>query len=159
MRAIYLFLIAAMVGVELVLGIVVAPVVFYPQNFIGEGVLSHFQSGVLMTQIFVKMGYILLIVSTVAILYEGFSFFKKDDGVGFRLKFSKFALSFLIFILSLIFVFYFSAYIVNAQSMGESAMQSQEFLAMHEASEVVIKMIAMMQIFLFFLSFKIAKKG
>lgn len=158
MRAIHLFLIAAMVGAELILGIVVAPLVFYPQSFIGEGALSHFQSGLIMTQIFVKMGYVLLGVATVGACYEGFSFFQKDKELSFQLRFSKFALSLLIFILALIFVFYFSAYIIHAQNLGESATQSEEFARMHKASEVVIKIIAMMQIFLFFLSFKIAKK-
>ena len=32
MKAIHLFLLAAMIGVELILGVVVAPVVFYPQD-------------------------------------------------------------------------------------------------------------------------------
>ncbi|EAH7779714.1 DUF4149 domain-containing protein, partial [Campylobacter coli] len=54
MKAINLFLLAAMIGIELILGIVVAPVIFYPANLIGEGVLSHFQSGLMMTQIFIK---------------------------------------------------------------------------------------------------------
>ncbi|EAL7925103.1 DUF4149 domain-containing protein, partial [Campylobacter coli] len=60
MKAINLFLLAAMIGIELILGIVVTPVIFYPANLIGEGVLSHFQSGLMMTQIFIKMGYLLI---------------------------------------------------------------------------------------------------
>lgn len=64
MKAVNLFLLASIIGVELILGIVVAPTIF-PQNLIGEGVLSHFQSGLMMTQIFIKMGYLLIFVSVV----------------------------------------------------------------------------------------------
>ncbi|HEF3520623.1 TPA: DUF4149 domain-containing protein, partial [Campylobacter jejuni] len=56
MKAVNLFLLGSIIGVELILGIVVAPVIFYPANLIGEGVLSHFQSGLMMTRIFIKMG-------------------------------------------------------------------------------------------------------
>ena len=41
MKAVNLFLLAAVIGVELVLGVVVAPVIFYPQNLIGDNVLNH----------------------------------------------------------------------------------------------------------------------
>ncbi|HEC1547935.1 TPA: DUF4149 domain-containing protein [Campylobacter upsaliensis] len=156
MKAIHLFLLAAMIGVELILGVVVAPVVFYPQDLIGENVLSHFQSGLMMSDIFVKMGYVLLVVALFNALYELINFFKKEEK--FQLRFSKFALSIIVLILALFFVFYFTAYILEAQKKGESVIKTAEFQSMHEASEVVIKIIVCMQIFLYFLSFKIAKK-
>ena len=156
MKAIHLFLLAAMIGVELILGVVVAPVVFYPQDLIGENVLSHFQSGLMMSDIFVKMGYVLLVVALFNALYELINFFKKEEK--FQLRFSKFALSIIVLILALFFVFYFTAYILEAQKMGESVIKTAEFQSMHDASEVVIKIIDCMQIFLYFLSFKIAKK-
>ncbi|HEB9305424.1 TPA: DUF4149 domain-containing protein [Campylobacter coli] len=156
MKAINLFLLAAMIGIELILGIVVAPVIFYPANFIGEGVLSHFQSGLMMTQIFIKMGYLLIFVSIFNLLFEIYSFIKED--MKFQIKFSKLILSILILILSLVFVVYFTNTIVEIQNLGEQATKSQEFLSIHNASEVVIKIILLMQVFLYFLSFKIAKK-
>lgn len=156
MKAINLFLLAALVGMELILGVVVARVIFYPQDLIGEEVLSFFQSGLIMTQIFIQFGYVLLVISSINLLFELYSYFK--DEAQFRLRFSKLALSLLIFVLSLLFVFYFTAYIVEAQALGESATKSSEFKSMHSASEVVMKIILIMQIFLYFLSFKIAKK-
>ncbi len=156
MKAINLFLLAAMIGIELILGIVVAPVIFYPVNFIGEGVLSHFQSGLMMTQIFIKMGYLLIFVSIFNLLFEIYSFIKED--MKFQIKFSKLILSILILILSLAFILYFTNTIVELQNLGDQATKSQEFLSIHNASEVVIKIILLMQVFLYFLSFKIAKK-
>ncbi|EAL7594830.1 DUF4149 domain-containing protein [Campylobacter jejuni] len=155
MKAVNLFLLASIIGVELILGIVVAPTIFFPQNLIGEGVLSHFQSGLMMTQIFIKMGYLLIFVSMVNFLYEIYSLIK--DEIKFQIKFSKFMLSLLILILSLIFVFYFTNTIIEL-NLGENATKTQEFISIHNASEVVIKIILIMQVFLYFLSFKIAKK-
>ncbi|EJY8490394.1 DUF4149 domain-containing protein [Campylobacter coli] len=156
MKAINLFLLAAMIGIELILGIVVAPVIFYPANLIGEGVLSHFQSGLMMTQIFIKMGYLLIFVSIINLLFEIYSFAKED--MKFQIKFSKLMLTILILILSLVFVLYFTNTIIELQNLGEQATKSQEFLSIHNASKVVIKIILLMQVFLYFLSFKIAKK-
>ncbi|EAH6655197.1 DUF4149 domain-containing protein [Campylobacter jejuni] len=152
MKAVNLFLLASIIGVELILGIVVAPTIFFPQNLIGEGVLSHFQSGLMMTRIFIKMGYLLVFVSVVNFLYEIYSLIKDE------IKFSKFMLSLLILILSLIFVFYFTNTIIELQKLGENTTKTQEFISIHNASEVVIKIILIMQVFLYFLSFKIAKK-
>ncbi|EFC33257.1 TPA: DUF4149 domain-containing protein [Campylobacter jejuni] len=156
MKAINLFLLASIIGVELILGIVVAPTIFFPQNLIGEGVLSHFQSGLMMTQIFIKMGYLLIFVSVINFLYEIYSLMK--DKIKFQTKISKLMLSLLILILSLIFVFYFTDNIIKLQNLGENATKTQEFVSMHNASEVVIKIILIMQVFLYFLSFKIVKK-
>ncbi|HDZ5027530.1 TPA: DUF4149 domain-containing protein [Campylobacter jejuni] len=155
MKAINLFLLASIIGVELILGIVVAPTIFFPQNLIGEGVLSHFQSGLMMTQIFIKMGYLLIFVSVINFLYEIYSLMK--DKIKFQTKISKLMLSLLILILSLIFVFYFTDNIIKLQNLGENATKTQEFVSMHNASEVVIKIILIMQVFLYFLSFKIVK--
>lgn len=156
MKAIHLFLLAAMIGIELVLGIIVAPVIFYPQNLIGENVLSLFQSGLMMTEIFVKFGYLLLFVSVFSFVYMFYAYFTCE--AKFQLKFSTLMLSILILILALLFVFYFSAYIVETQALGENATQSMEFQKMHGASEIVMKLMVIMQMFLYFLSFKIAKK-
>lgn len=156
MKAVNLFLLAAMIGIELILGIVVAPVIFYPQNFIGDGILSHYQSGILMTQIFIKMGYLLLIVSIINILFEIFSYFREK--FNFKIKFSKLILSLIILILSLVFVFYFTEQIISMQKLGEQATTSTEFTGIHSASEITLKIILASQIFLYFLSFKIEKK-
>ncbi|XGQ70612.1 DUF4149 domain-containing protein [Campylobacter hepaticus] len=152
MKAINLFLLATMVGIEIILGIVVAPAIFYPQKFIGEGILNHYQSGLIMTQIFVKMGYSLIIISTIHFLFELYSYIKND--FPFYIKFSKLMLSILILILSLIFVFYFTYTIIDFQNLGEQIINEQKFISIHNASETVIKIILIMQVFLYFLNFK-----
>lgn len=143
MRLLYQFLLAGLIGVELTLGILVAPIIFYPQR-VGVEVLSHFQSGLLMGELFVKMGYILL----------GVSFFSLGcEFLSLKKQFFRFILSLLIATLACVFVFYFSDFILHAQSLGEKATQTQEFQSIHKWSEWTLKLIVALQILLFFLPF------
>ena len=141
-----------MIGTELTLGILVAPVIFFPQNIIGEGVLTHFMSGQMMTKIFLKFNYVLLFVSAFVAVSELFDLRKK---LAFSLKFSTFMLSFLNLALALSFVFIFTPFIVQAQSLGAEATQTAEFAKMHSASEYVMKVMLVLQLILFFVKFKI----
>ena len=143
MRVFYQFLLASLIGVELTLGILVAPIIFYPQK-LGVEVLSHFQSGLMMGALFNKMGYILLAVSFFSLAFEFFALPK---------HIFRFSLSLLITLLSCVFVFYFSDFILHAQSLGESATQTQEFKDIHQWSELTLKGIVALQILLFFLPF------
>lgn len=149
MRSIYLFLLASLVGIELALGMFVAPVIFYPSSLIGEGVLTHFQSGILMSQIFIKCNYALLFVAVWAILYELF-YIKKDFCL--HIKISSIFLALINLTLTIAFVYYFTDFILSAQAQGESAtIGNAEFDAMHKASEYVMKLMIVSQILLFFM--------
>jgi len=146
LRSIYFLLLAAVIGTELTLGILVAPVIFFPQSIIGEGVLTHFMSGQMMTKIFLKFNYVLLFVSAFVAVSELFDLRKK---LAFSLKFSTFMLSFL----NLVFIF--TPFIVQAQGLGAEATQTAEFAKMHSASEYVMKLMLALQLILFFVKFKI----
>lgn len=156
MRSIYLFLLAALVGIEIALGAFVAPVIFYPAKFIGDGVLTHFQSGVMMTQIFLKYNYILLAVSAFTLAFD---LFKLRSNECVHVKISAVALSFINAVLAAVFVFYFTDFILDAQAAGEAMTKGNaEFDAIHSASELVMKIMIVVQALLFFLrSFKISK--
>ena len=143
-----------MIGTELTLGILVAPVIFFPQNIIGEGVLTHFMSGQMMTKIFLKFNYVLLFVSAFVAVSELFDLRKK---LAFSLKFSTFMLSFLNLALALSFVFIFTPFIVQAQGLGAEATQTAEFAKMHSTSEYVMKVMLVLQLILFFVKFKISQ--
>ncbi len=143
-----------MIGTELTLGILVAPVIFFPQNIIGEGVLTHFMSGQMMTKIFLKFNYVLLFVSAFMAVSELFDLRKK---IAFSLKFSTFMLSFLNLALALSFVFIFTPFIVQAQGLGAEATQTAEFAKMHSTSEYVMKVMLVLQLILFFVKFKISQ--
>lgn len=154
---IYLFLLAALVGMEISAGAFVAPVIFFPQDLIGENVLTHFQSGKMMSAIFVKLNYALIIISLVAFIYEIMNFFanKVED---FKVKFSAIMLSCINLALALLFVFYFTDFILEAQKLGEVAtLQSPEFNQIHKASEWTMKIMMLAQTILFFVRFPNSK--
>lgn len=145
----YLFLLALIIGVEISIGAFLAPVVFFPAKYIGEGVLSIFQSGQLMTQVFLKYNMLLIAVSLVSIIYELINLIKnKEDS--FNFKFSAFMLSFIVLGLASSFAFYFTPYIVHAQSLGELATTTNDFASVHKTSEIVMKIMIIAQTILFF---------
>lgn len=149
LKNIYLFLLAGLVGVELSLGVFVAPAIFYPQRFGLEGVLTHFQSGVIMTQIFIKYNYFLIILSTFFMLFELLNARKNER---FNIKISRLALAFINLALALVFVFYFTDFIITAQQKGEAfTIANADFNAIHKASEYVMKLMMIAQILLFFM--------
>lgn len=149
MRLFYQFLLASLIGMELTLGILVAPIVFYPQKVgVVEG-LSQFQSGLMMSELFCKMRYVLLAVGIFSLIFEFFSLNR---------HFFRLILSLVILALSCIFVFYFTDFILHAQALGEKAVQTQEFRSVHKWSELTLKLIVALQILLFFLPFHNRRK-
>ena len=147
--SIYIFIIAALIGIELSLGALVAPVVFFPQQIIGDGVLSHFQSGKLMSEIFVKYGGILIAVSIICLVFEMINF-NNNKSQSFRLRLSTLMLTLVNIILALLFVLYFTDYVINAQKIGTEATMAPEFAQIHAASEWCMKLIIVFQTVLFF---------
>ena len=147
-------LLAVLIGAELTLGILVAPVIFFPQSIIGDGILTHFMSGQMMTKIFLNLNYILLFISIAIMISELFDLRKK---IIFSLKFSMLMLAFLNLALALSFVFFFTPFIVYAQNLGVDATHTAEFAKMHSASEYVMKIMLVLQIILFFVKFKISQ--
>ena len=147
-RSFYLFLLGICIGSELAIGIFMAPVIFYPSQYIGEGVLSHYQSGQLMTQVFLKYNILLIFISSLILLFE---IVNLKGSESFNYKISAFFLSLIIALLPMSFVFYFTPYILQAQKIGAEATATAEFLSMHKASEFVMKAMLLAQVALFFI--------
>ena len=147
-RSFYLFLLGICICAELAIGIFMAPVIFYPSQYIGEGVLSHYQSGQLMTQVFLKYNILLIFISSLLLLFE---IVNLKGSESFNYKISAFFLSLIIALLAMSFVFYFTPYILQAQKIGAEATATAEFLSMHKASEFVMKAMILAQVALFFI--------
>lgn len=147
-RSFYLFLLGICIGAELAIGIFMAPVIFYPSQYIGEGVLSHYQSGQLMTQVFLKYNILLIFISSLILLFEIVNLKTSES---FNYKISAFFLSLIISLLAMSFVFYFTPYILQAQKIGAEATATAEFISMHKASEFVMKAMLLAQVALFFI--------
>ncbi len=140
----YLLFLGAIIGMEFASGALIAPIIFYPSAYIGEGVLSHFQSGQLMTQVFLRLNIILMVFAISAWIYEAYmiKLGKKDN---YTLIFMA-----LISLCIYLFVFYYTPYILEAQKLGAEATKTAEFASYHKNSELVMKALMMLQIALLF---------
>lgn len=143
--SIYIILLGIALGVELCVGAFVAPVIFFPARYLGEGVLSHFQSGVLMTQVFLKSNMLLGFVAFYSMVFEMLTLIKNQNKDNIALM-----LSFVIFALTASFLFYYTPFIVDAQKAGALATASEAFAKMHKESEWVMKFLMIVQITLIF---------
>lgn len=140
----YLLFLGAIIGIEFAAGALIAPIIFYPAKFLGEGVLTHFQSGILMTQVFLRFNIILLVFIFLAWLFEAYMYKigKKDlwtIGILVVISFCAY-----------LFVFYYTPFIVNAQQLGAKGTTTPEFFSMHKQSEIDMKILMMLQITLLF---------
>lgn len=140
---VYILMLGVAAGAVLTLGVFVAPVVFLPGAILGDGVLSHFQSGLLMSHIFVRFNYLLNFVALFIIFYEFKAFFSLD-----RDKFSFFVSILTVYCIGL-FTLYYTPYMLKAQAIGEKAITSSAFENMHKGSELDFKILLISLIALF----------
>lgn len=141
---IYLAMLGIAMGVEIAAGAFIAPVIFFPQKYLGEGVLSHFQSGILMTQVFLKMNLVIGFAALYSIIYEVEVFMMRKN-----YDFLSFFLSLIIVVGTGLFLFYYTPFIVHAQQLGAMETTTEAFATMHKQSEWVMKALMVVQFGLF----------
>ncbi len=130
----YLLVLTITLGASIFAGAVVAPTIFHSEKFLGGEILSHYQEGLLMTQNFVKLSYLVNISILAVIFYEGYRF-KSFERDGIAL------LSAVLVVLSgLLFAHYYMPWILELQAKGEVATQSKIFENAHFASEIDFKL-------------------
>jgi len=141
----YLLVLGITSGGIIMAGAIVAPTIFYPNNIIGSGHLDRFLSGLLMTSIFNKFNYVLLICLTFIILYE---LKLRINGI---VEYTKLILAILSAILISAFSFYFIPQIINLQSMQSLTITDQAaFNNLHQYSELCFKLLLITLLGLFF---------
>ncbi|GAA8347060.1 DUF4149 domain-containing protein [Helicobacter pylori] len=141
---VYLLLLGILGGSLIILGAIVAPIVFKASSILPELNLTPFESGKLMAQIFVRFNYVLGAIGFVVSLYEIISFIYYKRSLVYLI------LGVAIGALCLLFVFYYTPYILNAQKAGEAAIQSAEFARSHAQSEWLFKELFVLVCALFF---------
>jgi len=133
----YLILLGATLGAVLYAGIVVAPVIFHADRWLGEGVLSHYQEGLLMTRNFIGLSYLVSATMLAVFLYEGYKYkmFERDKLT------TAFAL--LLLMSGALFNWYYLPDIVTMQMAGEEMTRGEIFQKVHKASEIDFKIFAL----------------
>lgn len=141
---VYLVLLGMAIGVEIAAGAFIAPVIFFPQKYLGDGVLSHFQSGILMTQVFLKMNLFIGFITLFSVIYEVqvWMSHKRSDIIAL-------SFSLIMALMTGLFLFYYTPFIVHAQQLGALETATEAFSTMHKESEWVMKILMVSQFGLF----------
>ena len=139
----YLILLAASFGAVMVLGIVVAAVVFNTQTLALDVVIDHYNEGIIMSEIFLRFSYFIYFLAFCVALYEG-AMYKTGQRDKIILG-SAFAVIFT----SLLFSGVYVTKILELQAMGRDATVSDTFESLHAASEIDFKMLALALLVLF----------
>ncbi|WP_283447716.1 DUF4149 domain-containing protein [Helicobacter pylori] len=142
---VYLLLLGILGGSLITLGMMVAPIVFKAPSILPEFNLTLFESGKLMSQIIVRFNFLLGAIGFVVLLYEIISFIYSKRSLVYLI------LGVAIGALCLLFVFYYTPYILNAQKVGEAAIQSAEFARSRAQSEWLFKELLVLVCALFLL--------
>lgn len=129
----YIITLGVVLGAGLYAGIVVAPTLFNSEVLLGSELLSNYQEGILMTQNFLKLAYMVNFMIFFVLVYEMIKWksFESD-------KFTLIA-TFLVVATGLLFTSYYVPDIVEMQLAGEAMTQSEAFQNTHVGSEIDFK--------------------
>lgn len=140
----YLLFLGATLGAVLVLGIIVASVVFNSENYLPIALLDHYNEGILMGEIFHRFSYWVYALSFAVVIYEVLEYRALRRDVIAQIA------VFAVVATSLMFSAVYSPKILEMQSKGVDATMSEEFDALHKASEIDFKILALALGVLFF---------
>jgi len=133
----YLVLLGSVLGAGLFAGIVVAPVTFHTEQWLGAEVLSHYQEGQIMTQNFLKLSYLVNFTLLAVFLYEGYKYKKFERDTITQVA------TFFVMATGLLFAHYYIPDILLMQEAGEAMTQSEAFLNTHKGSEINYKIFSL----------------
>ncbi|MGB5506007.1 MAG: DUF4149 domain-containing protein [Sulfurovum sp.] len=133
----YLILLGAMLGAGLYAGIVVAPVTFNTDQWIGTEVLTQFQEGQIMTENFLRLSYLVNVVVVAILLYEGYKYKKFERDIVTQVA------TFFVLATGLLFSQYYIPDIIALQEQGVEATKSVAFLNTHKGSEINFKIFSL----------------
>jgi hypothetical protein len=133
----YLVLLGATLGAGLFAGIVAAPVTFHTEQWLGSEVLSHYQEGLIMTQNFVRLSYLVNVTLLAVFLYEGYKYKKFERDTITQVA------TFFVFATGLLFAHYYIPDILTMQMGGEEMTKSVAFANTHKGSEINFKIFSL----------------
>lgn len=139
----YLLVLASTLGGVLVLGVLVAPVIFHSESFGLEVILDRHNAGILMAEVFHRFSYWLYFVTLYVVAYELYMY-----KIGQRDTYI-FVSSVVVSFTSLMFSAVYAPKIISMQELGREATQSDTFINIHMASEIDFKVLAVGLLVLF----------
>ncbi|HFB53763.1 MAG TPA: DUF4149 domain-containing protein [Sulfurimonas autotrophica] len=139
----YLLVVAASFGAVLVLGAIVAPVVFHSDRYLVGMLIDHYNMGNIMGEIFRRFAYWSYFLAAYIAFYEAYMYKRgQRDAIVFGAAVTA-------IFSSLMFSAVYVPKILSMQSMGKEATQSDTFANIHIASEIDFKLLAAALLILF----------
>ncbi len=139
----YLIILAATLGAVLVLGVIVAAVVFHTDRILVDVLLDTYNAGIIMGEIFHRFSYWVYFVSAYVIFYEALRY-KSGERDAFA-----FASATIVVFSGLLFSGVYAPKILEMQALGVEATLSDTFMNIHIASEIDFKILAFGLLMLF----------
>ncbi len=133
----YIALLGMTLGAGLFSGMVVAPVIFHTENWLGSDVLTHYQAGLIMTQNFIMLSYLVTFTVIAVFLYEGYKYKKFERDTTTQIA------TFFVIVMGLMFGHYYLPDILLMQQAGEEMTKSVEFINTHKGSEINFKLFSL----------------
>ncbi len=139
----YLLVLAASFGAVLVLGVIVAPIVFHTDILPVDILIDKYNAGIVMAEIFHRFSYWLYVVVLYVAVYESIAYktAKRDPIV--------LASASLVLFASLMFSVVYAPKILSMQALGKEATLSDTFVNIHLAAEIDFKLLAVSLLVLF----------
>lgn len=130
-KTFYILILGFVFSGTLILGAIVAPVVFHSSEFISNVALTRFENGELMSEIFRRFSMILNIAILLIVAMEAMNYKKFFNNMIYVLVLIVFVVS------SLLFSFYFTSIILEILHAGEAVINQNidGFETLHKLSE------------------------
>jgi uncharacterized membrane protein len=139
----YLLLVAGTLGAVLVLGALVAPVIFNSGAFLPNHLLERYEEGMLMGEIFRRFGYWAYAMAAVVLVFE-INEYRRQRRDKWAIMSALLGVATL-----LMFAAVYVPKILAMQAEGPDATASEAFASLHAASELDFKILAVALIVLF----------
>lgn len=133
----YIIFLSAVLGAGLFAGIVVAPVTFHTDLWLGADILSRYQEGQIMTENFLRLSYVVNVALVAVMLYEGYKFKKFERDTLTQVA------TFFVLATGLLFSQYYIPDIISMQLAGEEMTESLAFVNTHKGSEINFKIFSL----------------
>ncbi|MDQ1324961.1 MAG: hypothetical protein QG564_84 [Campylobacterota bacterium] len=134
---VYLVFLGVVLGAGLFAGIVVAPVIFHTEVWLQSEALSQYQEGIVMTENFVRLSYLVDVLAVAVFLYEGYKYKKFERDMLTQIA------AFFVIATGLLFGHYYLPDIIMMQLAGEEMTQAATFINTHKGSEVNFKIFSL----------------
>ena len=139
----YFIVLAATFGAVIVLGAIVAPVVFHTDRLTVNLLIDNYNAGIIMGEIFHRFSYWIYFVAAFITIYEAMAYkMGQRDAISF-------ASAVIAVFTSLLFSAVYVPKILSMQALGAEAAHSDTFENIHIASEIDFKLLALSLLVLF----------